>query len=153
MLANQDFFKDEKNILVIYGDVLTDLNYKELINYHERQNNLATIVCQEVENIEEKGMLVIDSNNHVVDFKEKPKKEDVMSNYANGGIYVFKTSLFDQLKPFVDKKPLDFGQDIFPFMLAQHLPISAYKFNGFLLDIGQPNNYRLANEKIHQLNL
>ena len=123
-----------------------------MIAYHEDQDSLATIVCHKVENIQEKGMMVIDENNRIIAFKEKPSLHEIVSDYATCGIYVFKTKILDQLSPLTNKKKiLDFGRDVFPFMLENNLPMLSYKLTGWLLDIGNPANYRVANEKINNL--
>ena len=153
MIANQFFFNDEEDFLIIYGDVFTNLNYKDLIRYHRNHDSLATIVCSQVENIQEKGMVVFDEKDTITTFKEKPTREEIVSFYANSGIYVFKTTILKQLKEITKKRPLDFGKDVFPFMLAHDLPLLIYKLTDWLIDIGDPESYRLANNKIKELNL
>ena len=72
---------------------MNNLKYSDLISFHQQKNNLATVVCTQVENIQEKGMVIFDNNNQIINFKEKPAKEEIVSNYANGGIYIFNTRI------------------------------------------------------------
>jgi len=152
LLDNNTFFDGAEDILVIYGDVLNDLDYQKLVHWHRQHNGTATIVCHEVPNVHEKGMVIIDSSDQISQFVEKPKPEAVVSNYVNGGIYVFKKEILALLKPLASR-PLDFGHDVFPFMLKEGLPLLAYKLDGFLLDVGTKETYKRANEEINQLNL
>jgi NDP-sugar pyrophosphorylase family protein len=152
MLANREFFGDEE-ILVIYGDVLTDINYPQLVSFHRDRNSLATIVCHRVTNVQEKGMVIMDNDDQIINFVEKPSPEEIVSDYVNGGIYIFNPKIFDQLNRLDQKaRPVDYGRDIFPFMIKNGLPILAFKFDGFLLDIGNLTNYEQANKIINQLN-
>ena len=68
--------------------------------------------------------------------------------------FIFLILAFKELSSFSNNTtPIDFGHDVFPFMIKNNLPIFAYKFSDFLLDIGQPDNYQLANNQIKYLNL
>ena len=83
-------------------------------------------------------------------FIEKPKKEEVVSNFANAGIYIVNKEIFDYLD-LLDRKFLDFGKDVFPFLLASGAKMHAYEMDEFLLDIGTIENYESAKEKIKNL--
>lgn len=152
LLANKDFFKDEEDFLVIYGDVLNNIKYPELIKYHKENGGVATIVCHELQNVHEKGMVVINTEGKITAFKEKPAKKDIVSNYVNGGIYVLNKEIFKHIRHFLDKnEPIDFGKDIFPFLLEKQIPIFAYRLKDFLMDIGNWENYNFINKEIHKI--
>jgi NDP-sugar pyrophosphorylase family protein len=147
LLKNQSFFEGEADILVIYGDNFTNIDYGDLINYHKQEKSPATIVCQQVENIQQKGMIVLDTNNRIDRFKEKPEAKEIVSNYANCGIYVFTKAIFDHLKPLHQKdRALDFGHDVFPSLLEKKIAMLVYKLKGRLIDIGNPTSYTEAND-------
>ncbi len=148
ILKNVDFIENEEDFLVVYGDNFTNIDYSKLISYHNDHHSLVTIVCNEIENIQEKGMIVFDQNDRIIQFKEKPRADEIISHYSNCGIYMFKTSTISKIKDLIYKKgTIDFGQDIFPLMLQHDIPIIAYKLDEWLIDIGNPANYKLANEK------
>ncbi len=147
MIANRAYFANDKNLLIIYGDDFTNLNYRELISFHEMRNSLATIVCNKVENIQEKGMIVFDENDEIKHFKEKPSKDEVISNYSNCGIYVIKTELIEKISPLSDQQvTLDFGHDVFPYLLKKNEKMSVFKISDFLIDIGTIEQYKIAQE-------
>jgi len=151
LFDNRDFFADADEVIVIYGDVLTNLNYSALLASHRQGKTLATVVCHRVTNVGEKGMVVSNEEDRILSFVEKPVPEKIVSDFVNGGIYVLDRKLLDYW-PRLERRPLDFGHDIFPFMLEQRLPIFAYRLNDeFLLDIGTTETYDQAQRIINKL--
>lgn len=150
--ANADFFQGEDDFLIIYGDNLTNINYNQLIDSHRlKQPALCTIACYEEPNIESKGMVIFDAEGRIQRFIEKPKTEQVVSHYANAGMYVCNKDIFKYLDQF-DKIPLDFGHDIFPKVLIDRVDVlSVYLMKEFLLDIGTMDNYEKANKAVESL--
>ena len=80
--------KISKNFIVINCDVITSLNFLELIKFHEEKNSDVTIASNIVETKSNFGELKI-KGNKVLSFEEKP----VEKKYNNAGIYVFKNSI------------------------------------------------------------
>ena len=147
--ANMDFFKGEENFLVVYGDNLTNINYEKFIDFHLKKGGLITIACYQEPYPESKGIIVFDEDKLITQFIEKPKPEQVISHYANAGIYVCNRRVFDYLKIF--KVPIiDFGRDLFPLLLANE-KMYAYEMEEFLLDIGTLATYSAANKIINKL--
>lgn len=148
--ANKAFFANEDDFLVVYGDNLTTIGYKKLMEFHRVHMGIATIACYLEPHPESKGMVIFDDDKRITRFKEKPKIEDIVSHYANGGIYIFRKEIFDYLNK-ISVSPLDFGHDVFPMLLDAGEKMYAYEMPEFLLDIGTPESYRAAQEKVRIL--
>ena len=105
------FFDD--TFVVLCADALIDLNIQEVINEHKKNKAFATIALKEVgsEEVEKYGIVQLDSNNRVLQFQEKPKKEDAVSNLANTGIYIFEPNIFRYIP---NDKFFDIGSDLLP---------------------------------------
>lgn len=148
--ANKDFFSGEKNFAVIYADNLTNINYRKLLNFHEKNNSDCTIACYFEPNPAQKGVVVCDASERVTRFVEKPKELPAPSNFANGGIYIFNSAIISSL---ADSPGLnyDFGHHVFPQLLENKLNLHAYKMDEFLLDIGSMDSYNLAQSYIDKL--
>jgi|SRR5581483_4432616 len=84
--------KEDKLFMVTYGDAVTNLNMKTLLQFHKRQKTLATITG--VHPRSKYGLIKADGNNLVKVFKEKP----VLSDWINGGYMVFNKKVFQYLK-------------------------------------------------------
>lgn len=140
---NFSFFDDENDFLIVYGDNLTNINYKKLIDVHKNKNGIATIASYVEEHPESKGIIGFNEDDQIFKFVEKPKPDQIISNYANAGMYVLSSRIFKYLDNF-DKVPLDFGYDIFPLLLQMQEKMYVYKMDEILLDIGTPESYTKA---------
>jgi glucose-1-phosphate cytidylyltransferase len=118
----QKHVKDE-TFMLTYGDGVSDLNIKDLVNFHKSSGKLATLTSIQLPgrfgNIEttEKGI--------VTRFQEKPEGDGV---WINGGFFVLEPGIFKYLEGNVDpiqweKKPL--------VEIANDGQLAAFKHNGF----------------------
>jgi mannose-1-phosphate guanylyltransferase len=150
LLCNRDFFRNERSFFVVYGDNLTNINYSALLNYHEKNNGIVTISAYYEDDPSSKGIIVFDEIQKILRFIEKPAKKDIISNYANAGVYAVNERIFNLLKD-MRKTPLDFGHDVFPSLLSKNEPMYAYKMSEFLLDVGTAENYERAQKEIKKI--
>jgi len=123
----------------------------EYIDINDLQQAFASMVSDLNKHPETKGLVLFDENKRITSFKEKPKKADITSHYANAGIYVCNKKLLSYLKQ-NHKTLFDFGVDVFPYLLENKENMYAYLMNEFLLDIGTIETYNLAQEKVKELN-
>lgn len=132
----------DDTFMVVSGDVLTDVNFKDVVKYHKEKGAIATMVLTEVEDPTHFGIAVMDKNHKITEYLEKPSPEEAFSNVANTGIYIFEPEIFD----FFDgkDKEVDFSKDIFPEVIKQDAGIYGYVFNGYWNDIGRPETYLAA---------
>jgi glucose-1-phosphate cytidylyltransferase len=84
-------YLENETFLCTYGDGLSDINIKSLIDFHKSHGKIATISC--IRPPSRFGRLEIDSNFEVKFFKEKP----IISDWVNGGFFVFESSIFQYL--------------------------------------------------------
>jgi len=129
----------DDTFMVVSGDVLTDVDFRDVIKFHKEKNAVATMVLTEVEDPTHFGIAVMDQNNKITEYLEKPSPDQVFSNVANTGIYVFEPEIFE----FFEGKEgeVDFSKDIFPEVIKQNAGIFGYVFNGYWNDIGRPETY------------
>ncbi|MBM3149847.1 MAG: nucleotidyltransferase family protein [Chloroflexi bacterium] len=137
----QDFLNE--TFIVFYGDNLTNLNIHCLADYHRTRSALVTIAVYEEPHPVDKGLVELDSGNHVRSFIEKPKVEEFAINLANAGIYVLEPEV---LKYIPENQFCDFGADLFPELLQKGLLMYGYRIREYLLDIGTWGAYRQAQE-------
>lgn len=142
--ANRNFFANQEDFLVVYGDNLTNIDYNKLWCYHKTQATIATIACYLELNPAEKGVVTYDLNNRLSSFIEKPGP-GTPASYVNGGIYVFGQRIFDYL-PKDYSEPYDISRHLFSKQLISEERVCIYKMTEFLLDIGNQENYLKANQ-------
>lgn len=131
----------EGTFLVVSGDVLTDLDLRRLVKFHGERRALATMALSTVEDPRQYGIAVLDQEQRIIRFLEKPRPEEVFSNVVNAGIYVFEPEVFDLVPP---ETSFDFSRDLFPTMLRKGVPLHGYPFTDYWNDIGRPTSYLSA---------
>jgi mannose-1-phosphate guanylyltransferase/phosphomannomutase len=135
-----DWFLREP-FIVLYGDVLTDVNLSALVDLHYAQDGLATLALYEVEDPSRCGIVELERDGRISRFVEKPAPDTNPSRLANAGIYVLDPRLLKLVPP---EQVADFGLDVFPAALQLGLPLYGHRVDGYVLDIGSIERYRQA---------
>lgn len=107
------------NILVVNGDVITNLPLSDLFAYHNNKKANITIVCVPLRS--PYGIVEIDKNGLATGFREKP----VLDHWINAGIYLINGTIFASFPTFGDHEEV-----LFPTLAAKK-ELHAYKFDGF----------------------
>jgi flavin reductase (DIM6/NTAB) family NADH-FMN oxidoreductase RutF/dTDP-glucose pyrophosphorylase len=124
--------------LVMNGDVLTTLDYEDLIRFHCEQGNKVTIASHKRSTKLDYGMLHLDVTQRVRGFREKP----VIESPVSMGIYVMEPDVLDYIP---EDSYFDFP-DLILALLADDQRVGAYGFDGTWFDIGRQDDYELAVE-------
>jgi mannose-1-phosphate guanylyltransferase len=139
------FFSDP--FLVVYGDVLTDLDLGALLTFHQLQGGYphATLVLDRRDESSQCGLAVIDGNDRIRDFKEKPPEGSGGSPWVNSGIMILDRTL---LKKMPAGRFCDFGRDLFPEWLRMGLALYGWRMpeSSYLIDMGTPDKLAQAND-------
>jgi len=137
----ENFLKD-KTFLVLSGDALTDIDLTEFMEFHKRKDGICSIALSEVANPSQYGVVLIDNDNKIIGFQEKPLPGEEKSRLANTGIYVFEPEIFNYIPYNVF---YDFGRDLFPKLLAKKIPYYGYKHLRYWNDVGSLEEYQQGN--------
>jgi len=129
----------DDTFFVVSGDVITDVNFCDLLKFHKDKGAIATMVLTQVDDPSHFGIAEIDDNQQIVNYLEKPSPDKVFSNIANTGTYVFQPEIFDYL----DRKrgEVDFSKHIFPQLIRDGAGFYGYIFDGYWNDVGRPDTY------------
>jgi NDP-mannose synthase len=125
-----------EKFLVMNGDVLTDLDYADLMRQHRESDAPLTVATYQRQAQIDYGVLTT-RDGQVVEFTEKP----TIDYRVSMGIYACS-------KPTLDGYPpgLPFGFDeLMLDMLARDTPPQEYAFDGYWFDIGRPDDYDRVN--------
>jgi glucose-1-phosphate cytidylyltransferase len=116
----KDYVGNE-TFMLTYGDGVTDLNIKSLVEFHKSKKVKATLTA--VKPTGRWGQMEIDNKDIVASFVEKPKGD---GGYINGGFFVLEPEVFDYIKndsTIWERDPLE--------GLARDHKLAAYKYDGF----------------------
>lgn len=93
ILRIKDFIPDDnEDFMVTYGDGVSDVNIKELVNFHKKRGGIGTITG--VHPRSKYGLLTVDKSCIVQQFLEKP----VLKEWTNGGFMIFKKAFFNYIR-------------------------------------------------------
>lgn len=134
---------DGEPFLVLNGDVISDIDYGRLIEYHKRKGGLATIALIRVPDPSRYGAVELDSDDRVLRFVEKPVFGTAPSNLINAGIYVMDKEVLD----YIPDGKVSTETEIFP-QLAKEGKLYGYEGRGLWVDIGVPDSYLEANHLV-----
>lgn len=122
--------------LVMNGDVLTTLNYTELVQYHKRMGAAATVAMHRRQVKIDLGVIQLDGDNRIKGYIEKPLYDYNVSM----GIYVFAPRVLSYIP---SGEYFDFP-DLVQRLLESGETILGYPYEGYWLDIGRPDDYEQA---------
>jgi len=155
-------------VLILSGDHIYKMNYYQMIEYHRKLEADLTIgiVELEKERAVSLGMVEIDNNFRITNFREKPTLDEINSLnkekvYVSMGIYVFNREILKSqlIEDSQDQNSThDFGKDILPRMLKKTFRIYGYNFIDenkkqaqYWRDIGTIDAYYEANMDLVQV--
>jgi len=118
------------------GDIVSSLDAGQLLDLHQMKSATATLGLWTVEDPTRFGIVGLDENHFITQFKEKPKPEEVFSNYINAGSYIMNDDIFDYMP--LGKHSLE--RDVFP-RLAEEQKLCGLPFEGYFIDAGTPESW------------
>lgn len=131
--------------LLLYGDVLSDVDYGDLVEFHRQQKAaICTMTLTSTEAVDMWGLARLQGN-RVVEFEEKPKNPKTFSRLINAGVYLMEPEIFKYLAG----KPEKLESEIFP-RLAEEGKLYGYPYEGLWLDISNSAAYRQAVKELKE---
>lgn len=132
----------EETFLVMNGDILTDLDYLKLLEFHARMESLATVATYKRDVHIDFGVLEHNTERKICKFIEKP----TYSFEVSMGVYVFQKEVLD----FVPKNE-PFGFDNLMYSLTKKgEAVYSFPHSGYWLDIGRPDDYARSIEEFEK---
>ncbi|MFI6604429.1 sugar phosphate nucleotidyltransferase [Nonomuraea sp. NPDC050536] len=131
-----------ERFLVMNGDVLTTLNYADLLARHAESDAPLTVAT--APRVVKIDFGVLEANGgRIVGFREKP----LLSYQVSMGVYALSRKT---IAPYPDGMPFGFDELVLD-LLAQDTPPGVYEFDGYWLDIGRPDDYDEANARFDEI--
>jgi dTDP-glucose pyrophosphorylase len=132
---NEPFF-------VMNADLLTDVNFSNLLDFHCFGNANATMCVREYEYQVPYGVIEIE-NSSIASIVEKPIKKF----FVNAGIYVLSPNIFE----FIPKNEFFDMPTLFNILIEKHKKVLSFPIHEYWLDIGRIEEYKKANEEYYEV--
>ncbi len=129
-------------ILVMNGDILTNVNFENLLDFHIQAEAVATMCIREYGLEVPYGVVRLNKNN-IIAIEEKP----VQQFYVNAGIYVLNPDVLDYIPK---GKAIDMTGVFEKLVLEQSLTVS-FPIREFWMDIGKLEDYNRANHEYYKV--
>ncbi len=126
----------DETFLVMNGDILTTLDYTQLIAAHRQSRAIATIAAHRRNVYIDFGVIETHDGLEVAAYLEKPTQQYLVSM----GIYVFEPEVLRFIQA---GTKLDFP-DLVQRLLHAQAKLALYPSEDFWLDIGRPEDYQKA---------
>lgn len=129
----------DHTFLSMNGDVLTTMDYSDLVRHHSVNENVLTIATHRRTTRIDYGVLSTEKTAHgdrVVEYREKPEFPMMVSM----GIYVLEPAALEYIPA---GEHFDFP-DLVHALLAAGEPVGAYEYDGVWFDIGRREDYEQA---------
>lgn len=125
LLTNDSF-------IVFNGDVLTNVNLTEMINFHRRKNGLATFLVHKTDHPYDSDITEFDSNGLITKFF-RPQLGGKFQPFAKTGTHIFKPQTLDFIPP---NQFYSLEKQLIPDLLTKNQSLYAYFSNCYSKDMG-----------------
>lgn len=125
-----------RRMIIYYSDIITNVSFSDMLQYHQNHKKWATIFASEGWKIRV-GTAEIDSTNKITQFVEKPKIPIIV----NTGISIIEPIVFEYLDDFDPKQSIDLSKDIFPEFVEKNQMYAYIPEDVYWEDIGSIERY------------
>jgi NDP-sugar pyrophosphorylase family protein len=127
-----------KDFLIMNGDVLSDLNFARLFDFHCSQSKIFTIASATRTDVCRYGVLEVDDKASLVGFREKP----AFKYQVSMGVYIANRAILDVIPT---ERPYGFD-NLMLELIQRETPAGVWKHEGEWLDIGIPDDHQRATD-------
>ncbi len=131
-------FLDE-TFFIVSGDLVTDFDFQQIIDYHKSKNSKLTITLTGVEDPLQFGVVITNPEGQIQKFLEKPSWGEVFSDTINTGIYLLEPEILNYIP---EDTNYDFGKQLFPKLMKENIALWGCNVEGYWRDVGNPESYR-----------
>jgi len=124
------------DFLVMNGDLLTDMDFRRLIEFHRARRAALTVASCPREVTIDFGVLQSDDGRRIVGFQEKPH----IAYLVSAGVYVINARVLPRIPA---GRAFGFDELVLALLEAGE-EVAAYRHEGYWLDIGRPDDYERA---------
>ncbi len=131
----------DEPFLLLNGDILSKIDYADLLARHTKNKAAATIALHWVRDPSRYGVVEIAHAAQIKRFVEKPSRGKAPSNLINAGVYALSPEVFDYVAA---GRRVSIEREVFP-TLARDGKLYGYRFDALWIDVGEPADYLKSN--------
>jgi NDP-sugar pyrophosphorylase family protein len=131
----------DETFLVTNGDVLSDIDYADMLKFHKESKAAATVALAKRDVSIDLGVIETENGN-VKKYTEKP----TLSYNVSTGIYIFEPEVLEHVKP---NQRMDLP-DLIRALMEAGRTVKAYNKDIYWIDIGRRDDYERANRDFQE---
>lgn len=128
---------EEETLLIYYGDILTNMNIQDFLDFHRCKGAVATVALSTGFTVRV-GVADLETNGRIRCFQEKPKIDKPVSiaiAALEGGV------LREMSELACGKREMDFMGDVIPYLINSGRSVYGYVIDAFWYDVGSTEAY------------
>lgn len=130
--------KPTSPFFVMNGDLLTQVNFEQLLRFHEDTDAVATMCVREYEYQIPYGVIETDGQ-QLISIKEKP----LQRSFVNAGIYVLSPEILD----YIPQNEFYDMPNLFKLLMEKQRNVSVFPVREYWLDIGHIADFERADDE------
>jgi dTDP-glucose pyrophosphorylase len=134
--------KIDEEIFVMNGDILTNIEFSNILKFHRENDSTATMCVREYDHQVPYGVVEVDDHKFV-EIQEKPTH----SFFVNAGIYLINPEVFSLIPKHVKYDM----PDLFKAVQKTSTRVSVFPIREYWIDIGQIDDYARANDEFNDV--
>ncbi len=138
----KEFYND--TVLVMNSDLFTGINYEDFYLHFKEHDADMSVAAVPYSVSVPYGILDLEGKRDIKGLIEKPTYD----YYANAGIYLIKRSALD----LIPSDTMFHSTDLLAALVAQGRRVIRFPLNGTWIDIGNPQEYKRANDLVKYMN-
>lgn len=128
---NKGVVSSKDTLFVYYGDIITNIDFTDLLNYHRTKSAWGTVALSLGFQVRV-GLANLAKDGKVLGFEEKP----ILEKPVSVGISVLSGEMLEDMKRLKGDKPeLDLMGEVFPHLLKTGKPVYGYVSKAFWYDV------------------
>ena len=128
------------SFFVIYADNWSDYDLEAMHQHHKKTGAEMTIALFHLEEAHLSGVAVMDHEDRILEFVEKPKTNPPPSHWVNAGIYLIEPDLLSR----IPDGTCDFGREVIPNWIEAEVHITGIKMEEKVIPIDTPDQLEKA---------
>lgn len=128
--------RPEDTLLVINGDIITDIDFRTMHCYHAQHRALMTVAVRRFEFQVPYGVVDCDEGSMIRGLREKPQ----LGFFVNAGIYMLEPKVYQHIR---SNQPMNMT-DLIEKLIKENETVVSFPVREYWLDIGQHADYERA---------
>ena len=131
-----------EDFLVLYGDVMIDMDLQAFFAYHQQSGADASLVIHPNDHPFDSDLVEMNDQGRILGWLPKKKRgPGDYANLVNAAVYMISPYVLD----LIPEGKSDFGSNIFPLLLEKGLHLSGYKTSEYIKDMGTVERWKKVN--------